>query len=185
MSVKHAWFASSFVTNAEMLTMSVSSIVEELVLNIPFGDYAIDEWAVREVIPFEPLMFKHNGHPIGREVRIVIADDTGVVFPYWPIDSLAGAKSTDGRELSLRDKAALLGAALRQTQDSDMAELAEWSQRIVRELGGAWSVDWLWCDAVRGWVLIDMALAAESWKPDAQDYGAWDECRRLAAEQEV
>lgn len=154
-SAKHSWKDSCFVTDFDTIPSHVFTIAKYCEMASALG-LPYDVWAVREYLSGEsygvcPI---YHDMPLRREYRF-FADASGVIcrHPYWPQAAIAQG----GGPLSGADYAAFA----RLPEGPELARMDEIAAVAARACGGAWSVDLL--DTDRGWVLTDMALAAQSY----------------------
>lgn len=115
---------------------------------------------VREWLTLPAPFTAFDGHPVAREWRLFV-ENTGVTACfYWPrasIERRLDAPPTDW-ETQYRHLARVL-------EHAEFQELEAYARRSVDLIGGdEWSVDFAQ-DANGKWWLIDMALAAHSWRP--------------------
>jgi len=133
-------------------------------------DLPTDVWAVREMLPTEPIFTVRHGMPINRERRYFVGDGKVVCHhPYWPEDAVEktfpyGAvpmrqPMEEPKRIEPEHWREKL-TALNCETESEIAELMTLSMRVARQFSGAWSVDWL--HTTRGWFCIDMAEAHRS-----------------------
>lgn len=163
-SGKHSWARSCYVASPDDFPQHVYNLVErsELVsfLGLPHGT-----WAVRELLPTEPICVcrDYDGFPVSREFRYFVRGDAITHRqPYWPPGSV---EDGDPDRPDWRDRLAEIS---RLTNDED-AELTALTLRVGAAFADEeWSVDWLHVFG-RGWVCIDMALGAESFRWTAGD----------------
>ena len=158
-SGKHSWLDSCYVPDAESLEAHVLAVVEWTFLGPDEPPAAI---AVREFLPLESKFAAFNGLPIAVERRVFA--DSGVVLCehfYWP------EMAFDDRhhEPPLPENWRGLLRNMSELQPGEFS-LCNWAEEVTARLGGAWSVDFSLTADGRGWMLIDMALAAESWHPE-------------------
>ncbi len=164
-SGKHCWRDTCYLARAEDIVQRVGNLVEySATCSIP--GLPTDVWAVRELLPTEPIceLPRYYGMPLCREFRCFIRGG-GVlcVHPYWPWDAVVKGFDTvpDGLFEQWRG----------------MCDLELYESTAVRDIGsrvsdvldGEWSVDILWTS--RGWYVIDMALAEDSFH--------WPTCERI------
>ena len=156
-SGKHEWERTCCVPSADAIVRHALNIAYysecASLIGLPW-----DSWAVREMLPTEPLGLCRgfSNMPVCREFRFFVdGAKTICVHPYWPeralrqgrvdpIDYAALCDLNFGDRSHLRDLASAAGAAV----------------------GGYWSVDIL--ETSRGWVVIDMAEGEKSFH--------WDGC---------
>lgn len=164
-SGKHLWRQTCYVENVDLIDKHVQALVEWShsvdIMGLPTG-----VWAVRQMIPTEPLFHAFWGMPITREFRVfATTSDVGWRYvdhfqPYWPPDAIQRPTRDDWRERL--EKASLLSTRER----GKLASLAASAVEAVG--GGAWSVDFLQ-DVHGEWWLTDMADGAQSFRWDPED----------------
>lgn len=153
-SGKHQWKDCCYVAKRKDLVQHVYNLVEWShcvdLMGLPH-----DVWAVREMLLTSPIGVceRYGGMPVCREFRFFV--DGGNVLCghfYWPLDSLnEGGFAADVAE-------GWYDEFCRLPDDYDLNTLASKAGAAV---GGSWSIDIL--ETKRGWMIIDMALAAVSW----------------------
>ena len=158
-SGKHSWNRSCYIPSREVLIQHVGGVIEaNEMANVVGLDYA--GLAFRELLELDSTFTAFDGMPVARERRYFAA--AGVVqcrHAYWfegAIERSWWEKPPDWKER----------LALLNDESTDPPELAEWASRVTRLLPGAWSVDFACLRDRRHWVLIDMALAHQSWHPE-------------------
>ena len=154
-SGKHRWTHTCYVTECEEEPSHVRALVEHSemcgFLGLPY-----QVWCVREMLPTIPAckLVSYGDMPLCREFRLFTK--AGLVqccHGYWPFDAVEQGQPDDPCWRSL-----LRGHHL----VSDQPVLTELVQRAAASCtGDDWSVDIL--ETRRGWVITDMALAAESY----------------------
>lgn len=154
-SGKHYWNQTCYLTDHEPKTIAYH--VQELV------DYAscagilglpCETWVARELLKTEPAFHAFHGRlPITKERRYFIKNRAIIGHhPYWPDHAIVTPSEKDWR--------ARLNAINRETK-AEVEELTYETSKVAGYFHDAWSVDWLHTTD-RGWVCIDMALAADS-----------------------
>jgi len=167
-SGKHEASRCCLVPDKQAMAKHVGALVEWSnlvdILGLP-----VDVWAVREMLPTEPLHVARSGLPIVPEARMFIRDgDVACVHPYWPMEALVQ------RWCGLEEEAAEnLAAHIAVVVQNAEPMLREMAQPILERVPGAWSVDWML--TTRGWYHIDMGLAARSWHPPCNNWRQSDE----------
>lgn len=149
-SGKHNWENTCFLPNAEALEQHVVNIIEFSECAQLVG-LACDVWAVREMLPTEPVGLApgYGNMPLCREFRFFVADgEVRCWHPYWPIGSL----EQSGADIALHDKL---------SSTDDYVGAFTLAHKSARAIAGAWSVDVL--KTSRGWYVTDMAEAAKSY----------------------
>lgn len=152
-SYKHGWNTTCFLASREL--DRIAHQIGEIVV------WAECAWAppskavvVREMLPTVPMFHAFPGKmPVTRERRYFVENGRVLCHhPYWPPASIEGHTSDPEWGPKL--------AAMNEETADELVRLREMSERVSRAIPGAWSVDWLW--TARGWFLIDMAEARES-----------------------
>lgn len=166
-SGKHQWKDTCYLKELDDLERHVLALMEFSeccgMIGLP-----CDVWAVRELLPTEPLMVcdRYGGMPVCREFRCFVRDSRLICsHPYWPVRALVegGAKWTADAYNALCDA----GTA---GELNSIVEAHRLAKRAGAALGGEWSVDVLW--TYRGWYVTDCAVAGDSWH--------WEDCPHAA-----
>lgn len=175
-SGKHVPGAPCIVRSDDDVPQAVHEIMD-FEASVFMQGMGYDVWAVRELLPGLPVMRAFRsystkpGLPVGRERRFIVRDGAVVdQFPYWPRKALKSATHMDGSSLSVEDFA-LRFESITHVSDIELKEMGDWSELVACDLGGDWSVDWMF--TVTGWKLIDMAEADKSWIADDDDREEW------------
>ena len=163
-SGKHRWKRSCYVSECEELSSHVFVLVEHSemcgFLGLPY-----QVWAVREMLPTKVgcKMSAYGDMPLCREYRLFTKDcEVQCIHPYWPHDAVAKGVPDD-----VCWHAVLHGQHI--MREGDQLVLIALAQKVAAACpGDDWSVDIL--ETRRGWVITDMALAAESFH--------WDGCQK-------
>lgn len=181
-SAKHGWLGTCWCPApgdfAGRLGGFVEAVAEQSVVDV----FPVDVWACREPVPVEdPVCTAFEGLPIGRERRYIVRDGLVVDhFPYWPLAALTGSARAipDGMELSDGELVRAVGRVSREWSDEHdrLAAMARSVGAALAEASGiaGWSVDFLKAD--RGWLCIDAAPEAVSWRPTDRDRADWARC---------
>ena len=130
-----------------------------------FQDNGMDVWARREILQppdFTKGLTVLRGLPLVPEWRLiyrnnVYSSESGF---YWPSEVYDSIKC-DGVALP-HDEVETVIQNLMTHPPLNWMDIE--STRVIKALGGDWSIDWMLTD--RGFVMIDMALANESWIPN-------------------
>lgn len=180
-SGKHNWRRTCYVEGPEYLNGSIRAICEYSEMVDIFG-LPTDTWVLREMLKTSSLFTAFEGMPVARERRYFVVDGEVVGHhPYWPPEAIAGDDESNIPELRDQHRADTDDwreklEHLNTDTETDLTTLEALTLKVGAVIPGAWSVDWLWV-AERGWVLIDMAWAEESFvwwdHPDAPKRGAW------------
>jgi len=185
-SDKHSWYKTCLLFRIEDIASHVLALAEFSYLADMMG-LPTDVWAMRELLPTEPIFTLRHGMPVNKERRYFVRDGKVICHhPYWPQDAVQehfvvkkslklNLNAPIKRAPPCHDWKKKLAAANAET-DAEIAELMTLSTRVSRVVPGAWSVDWLWTK--NGWYCIDMALAAESFHwPGCAQAGTFGEPR--------
>ncbi len=177
-SGKHQWENTCHVTEPDLLPRHVAALVEWSHL-VDFMGLAHDVWAIREMLPVEPIaaLPRYGNMPLVTEVRSFVKG--GAILcshPYWPEGAVAdGFHCTHGMSVvgfgeDMEERcsrcAADAGVLYERTKKltvNDMLEVAGLVGQVAHAFAddGAWSVDVL--KTTRGWFVTDMADAAMSY----------------------
>ncbi|MFA6046457.1 MAG: hypothetical protein WC718_15840 [Phycisphaerales bacterium] len=158
-SGKHDWERTCYLADGEDILSHIRCIIE-------YGEMAaligppVDVWAVREMLPVDPLFHAFYGHmPITREFRCFIRDGAlDAIVPYWPPSSI---RQPDSDQWAERLRAASMVSGL----EPDI--ILSLLDPIMDAFPGYWSVDVLHTlDVTRPWVITDMALGDDSFRWD-------------------
>ena len=152
-SAKHDWRETCFVADSARLRDHVLNIIEFSIMCDLFG-LPFDRWAVREILPTEPAFHAFRGEmPITEEWRAFVrGNELLCVHPYWPSGALRGHTHDPKWEEKLR-------ALYENECPEEVTSLARAAGVAASE--HIWSVDLL--NTIRGFYVIDMALASMSW----------------------
>lgn len=159
LSGKHSWKDTCHVPGPECVEKRVISLVEESAMADMMG-FPTDCWIARKFIPTRPAFHAFGGEmPIVKERRYFVQDAQVVCHhPYWPMEAFLSR--------DLASKVPNWKELLAEMNVEDVAEvsfLSELSSRVGVEIGGAWSIDWLWSEEEGMWYLTDMAAADQSY----------------------
>lgn len=163
-SSKHSWKDTCHVREPECVGKQVIRLVQESIMADAIG-LPTDCWIVRKLIPTTPAFFAFHGKmPIVKERRYFVQNDQVTCHhPYWPMKAFVFGDFSD----QVPNWEELFTAM--NIEDADEVDLLSGlSGKVGAELGGAWSVDWLWCEDEGEWYLTDMAEASQSYH--------WPEC---------
>ena len=159
-SNKHDYEESCYVERKEDLLPHISNIVEFAlmvdILGIPTNAIIFREFLE---IPYAFKAFR--GLPIGREFRF-FSDGEKVLkhLFYWPEDAFIDAFHKYGLPDDWRKRLRRLNCL----EEDEYERLSSWAidaARACREIWPRWSIDFAY--TAKGWVLIDMAIAEDSW----------------------
>jgi len=124
---------------------------------VDFLGLPVNVWAVREMLPTQPLFrcAGYKGFPVVREFRVFV-DGSTVLYrnPYWPDGAIEEGKPDvlNWRELLRRAN---------ELTDDEATVINRLASQCGNAVGGKWSVDVL--ETSRGWYVTDMAVAERSW----------------------
>lgn len=154
-SGKHDWKHTCFVESADQVPARVAALVEWSAM-VDFFGLPTTTWVVRELLHTSPAFSAFWGDmPVTKERRYFVVDGKVIGHhPYWPPEAIEGHTEDPDWRSKLDE--------LNRIHPAEVRELTEMTKQIGNVLEGDWSVDWLWT-VDRGWVLIDMALASESY----------------------
>lgn len=171
---KHDWNRSCYLDTGYRLGAHVFNLIEFSAC-ADFLGLPTNVWAVRELLPTTPLLTAFHGEmPICREFRVFVAGGEVVCHhPYWPEDSLTrGLADWPDDWNQVYDRLCRLtpGEAL---------EIRRLARSAGEAVPGDWSVDIL--ETERGWYIIDMALAGQSFHwSGCEQAGRFPDPRQLA-----
>jgi hypothetical protein len=167
-SGKHDWENTCHVPDALAVAQHVWKIIEMSEMFGMFGELPYRTWAVRELLPTEPLcrLPDYGSFPLVVESRHFIRDGAVVCsHPYWPRESIVqGFRRGD-----LPDDISYITAKASIIEP----EAVDLAARVATAFkgDGAWSVDVL--PITRGFFVTDMAEADRSFH--------WDGCPLAAS----
>jgi hypothetical protein len=152
-SGKHSWKDTCFIAGPETnIKRHLGNLIEDAAMK----DQCLDVFAVRELLPTEPLFHAFSGEmPIVKERRFFVRD--GMVLghiPYWPKEAFRGQPTSVANWEWLVDELADLNP-------EDERELTRMTKQAAWVLEGEWSIDWLLTK--KGWYLTDCAPARQSY----------------------
>lgn len=156
-SNKHSWMETCYLANINRLASHVTRLIEFSecagIIGLPWNI-----WAVRELLPVQPIATVYRGMPLVREFRCFVDGNKLLCYhPYWPwavvVEGCADHKAPDGLEAKYK--------ALCETSTTELYAIAKLATAAGKACGGQWSVDIL--DTDRGWMITDMAMAKDSW----------------------
>jgi hypothetical protein len=145
-SNKHDWKDTCFLDEDSDVGAHLARLIEfSMLVDLPYTCFA-----VRRMIPTEPLTTAFNGMPIAREVRLFVEAGTlTCAHPYWPDEAF---ENQDVSEIDVKSLQKML----------DMTELTKMAEYVSGYFRDAWSIDFL--EYVDGkWWLTDMALGSTSY----------------------
>jgi len=119
----------------------------------------------RKLIPTTAVFLAFDGNlPITKERRYFVQDDKVVCHhPYWPPDAFVRRDGGCWANEAIFPRWRKALCDMNQQDAEEVELLSRLSSDIGRELGGAWSVDWLWSEQEGQWYMIDMAEADKSY----------------------
>lgn len=171
-SAKHSWKDSCHLQTKVDIAQHVHNIVEFSecadMMGLPW-----DVWAVREMLPTEPIFHAFYGWmPIVREFRFFTKGGKVQCWhPYWPEAVFIEHAISPGKHPVPPPDWKQKLASISTFKDLPYeATLTGWSEQIA-SLDGLrehdWSIDWLHTND--SWFMTDMALAHRSWHhPDCE-----------------
>lgn len=156
-SGKHDWKRSCFVEKREDLLSHVGRVIEFNEMADLFG-LPYTGFAFREYIPMDSRFTAFGGEmPVNPERRYFVSDGEVICHhAYWPKEAILQPSIENWEDV----------LAEMNTQPVEEVDwLGRYAKRVSERVEGAWSVDF--CKAKDGrWILIDMALAVDSWHPE-------------------
>lgn len=155
-SNKHDWVDTCRLTRKSDVLSHIYRLIEfSMMVDVPYSTFA-----VREIIPTDPIVYSFNQMPIAREVRVFAKEGKVLCsHPYWPTEALEN--DIDNGNISVED--------INKLQEMpDMKELNKLAEYISNSFQGSWSIDFLQ-DKDGNWWMIDMALASTSYHWDGCD----------------
>lgn len=162
-SGKHDWKESCFIESADRIENNLAKVLEA---NIRWQMLGINPQfaCVREFLDLETAFVAFAGEmPINKERRYFVKDAKVICsHPYWPQSAFNNHPARMAYGENWEIKLSELNIA-----DSSETQLTEYAEKVGRELGGFWSIDF--AKAKNGtWYLLDMALGENSWH--------WSDC---------
>lgn len=182
-SGKHSWLKTCYLAQLVDLERHVVELVEHSHIVSMLG-LPTDVWAVRQLLPTDPIFRVYCGMPVVREFRCFVdGPEVVCVHPYWPREALVqGFQLKPIAEADLITKFKDLSKEykpptedeynLPEDFDRKYNELLCWlhpiheeqirglASRAGRLLKGKWSIDVLEVDDT--WSITDCAVAADS-----------------------
>jgi len=179
-SGKHRWKRTCFLTDAAKLQDHVADLIEFSAL-ADFMGLATDVWAVREMLPTEPLCVlpAYGEFPLVKEVRCFVRGGEVVCWHnYWPEKAIYEGFLRRGRSLNSEGRSLPQNYAdiVRATHDLNTKSFLPLAKRVAEAFAGdgAWSVDLLPTKDGRWfWFVTDMAEASKSFH--------WEGCEHAAS----
>lgn len=168
-SGKHDWKTSCFVSDLNQLWKNVYGVLcFNLVADMPFG-LPFRCFVVREYIPLEAMFTAFAGEmPVAKERRYFLRQ--GKVechHEYW----VEGAVRQGMENSPIPESEWLpLWRILNTEDEEEVKTLTEIAERVGRNLGGYWSVDFAKAKDGR-WLLIDMGRGELSYHKEGCPYG--------------
>lgn len=172
-SGKHRWNETCYVPDREAMPDHVAALVEWSA-TAGVNGLPTDVWAVREMLPTKPVLTlpAYGGMPLCREFRVFVRDaEVLCSHPYWPWASVKRGFpintkqppefADDWLERIIPPGAKDKWKNLCRLNPFENLKIEQLASRAGAAVGGEWSVDLLETD--RGWMVIDMAVASESW----------------------
>ena len=163
-SGKHNWDDTCFVSGPDVLLHHVHAVIE---FNLTVGIVGLDcvGLALREYIELDSSFRAFQGMPVARERRYFAGQgNVRCHHPYWIEDAIANYGTAHKPMLPPDWRQRLV--ALNE-EGAEVKQLSKWAASVSQQLEGEWSIDFAHTKD-KGWLLIDMALGAESWHPDCQ-----------------
>jgi len=155
-SGKHHWRQGCHVPALTELWPHIFQVVEENAI----ADLDCTALVFRELLTLESMFTAFEGLPIAKERRYFVSDgEVRCHHAYWP----EGAIENGWSRAPLPDDWREQLAALNIEAADEICELTALAEKL--RLPGSWSVDFAFA-VDRGWVLLDMALAEQSWHPE-------------------
>lgn len=156
-SAKHSWRETCFLADRNEVGPQMYRIAEfAAMVDLPTTCFAI-----RKLIPTSPVFTAFHGHmPITREFRFFVLDGETIHWqPYWP-----PAAVEEGRPSSTRWREQI--EVMNRFEGGEYVSLSTQSERIGKQIGGYWSIDWLQ-SSDGDWFCTDMAVgdASYMWNP--------------------
>jgi hypothetical protein len=171
-SGKHRWKETCFLKSSHDIQKHIVALVEWSGL-VDFIGLPHDVWAVREMLPVEPIatLPAYCDMPLVKEVRAFIAHGKVLCsHDYWPFGAISeglGRKySGTGSQLLDDGMPSMQAQRLHELASTDVKERED-AHALARRVSkvfdddGAWSVDVLLTR--NGWFVTDMADASQSY----------------------
>jgi hypothetical protein len=179
---KHDWKETCFVPNGDELFKHL----QNLAYSSDMVDVLCSAFIFREYTPLESFFtFFHGEMPVAKERRYFIENGTIICHhPYWDIDVFEDSfldddhmviflKKFDTSEFrppqfssDQRNQIRRWIKILNTESPEEIALLTSFANKVASQIGGAWSVDFAYTQS-HEWILIDMAVAADSWHKDS------------------
>jgi hypothetical protein len=162
-SNKHDWDAACLIGAPKDFGSHVYNLVEFSECADLIG-LSYEIWAVREMLPTEPIFYAFYGHmPVVKEFRCFYIDNEVIcVHPYWPPETIQNPEPQENWQEKLE--------TINKLTSKDEAEIRALANKVGLLFNGDWSIDILWTK--KGWYVTDMATAETSYH--------WPECKNIA-----
>ena len=157
-SNKHEWSETCHLTKDSNVANHVAALIEfSMLADLPYTTFA-----VRKMIPTNPITTAFKNMPIAREVRIFAErGQVACMHPYWPDEAFVCQENVTREQL---DELQVM---------PDTTELKQMAQYVSNNFNGAWSIDFLQ-DTKGDWWLTDMAIAMASYHwPSCENKNKW------------
>lgn len=179
---KHDWKDTCFVPAKDVLYQHMQNLVYCCdMLDIPCLAFVFRE----KLDLHTSFTFFLGDMPVSKERRYFVERGSVICHhPYWDVDVFEQAFASEDDVAAFlqqtsqdipytykfsperRDEIRQLVQALNTESPDEIDLLSDIASRVSSVLDGAWSVDFA-CDVHGKWWLIDMALAQDSWHPNA------------------
>lgn len=167
-SSKHDWETSCFISESMTdsdIEMNIETLTNFTCMFLP--DYAL-QLVVRKFIETDPIFHAFQGNmPITEEYRLFFDNGQPVSWqPYWPENAFeTEVEKGDVLPSDWKEKLASIKTPKPETMDL----MKQYASQVTKELGGAWSVDFL-VDKNGDIFLIDMALSEQSYHSEDEQF---------------
>ena len=159
-SAKHYWKDTCYLKKKEDLGNHIYQLVEFSEIADMFGNLKYNVWCVRELLKTTSLFTAFLDMPIVREFRgFWIDGKIQCVHPYWPVDTILKPSVDNWKELLLESH---------EMSRRENKEINELIKSVGTLFKGNWSIDLL--DTEKGWYVIDMAVAEQSYHWEGCEY---------------
>lgn len=177
-SGKHCWDTTCFLEDLGSLEAHLNKLLDESICR----DLVANAFVIREFLPLETAFSLPvwNNMPVAKERRYFVQDgEVACHHPYWDAEVFEDMESwgSAGRLFSPKAERVpqILPSSWRESlenlnyeSEDEIEHLTELAKRAALALEGAWSVDFA-CVRGKDWVLIDCALAKDSWHPPGRN----------------
>jgi hypothetical protein len=164
-SGKHQWRDTCYLASSDVETVGhhVCRLLDHSAVVDFFFGLPVDVWVLRKMLKATPVFHAEvfGGMPVTREFRLFVNNGRVVHFqPYWPAGAFSSMEDHSKYDELPADWAQKL-ALMNEIGEIERSVLECLSVYVGKEIGGFWSIDWLWAE--NDWWLTDMAQGQVSY----------------------